>query len=328
MAHRAFDRQFSDATSLHKAWILVFGVTLLVSSAWANNYPVKPVRLIVPFAPGGGSEVTARVIGQKLTESLGQTFVVDSRPGAASLIGTMIVAKAVPDGYTLLIADSGYTVAAISYPKPPFDALKDFVPVGLIATTPRALMAHPSFAASLRDLIAMPKGESVQIALGTSGGTPRLTYQLLRIRTGLTLNEVSYKGGGPALVDTVAGQIPLVFTSLAAGMTYLKSGKLNGLGITTAKRHPSAPQISTFAEAGVDDFIMLNWYGVLAPAGTPMAVVQILNREISKALAVTETRERLGSLAFDITPSTVKEFTQLLGNELKHWKIVVAQTQL
>ena len=305
----------------------MLGVAVFASSALGQAYPTKPVRLIVPFAPGGGSEITARVVGQKLTEALGQTFVIDPRPGGASLIGTQIVAKATPDGYTLLLADSVYTITSISYAKAPYDALADFAPIGLIATTPRTLMAHASFAHSLKDVIAMPNSESAKIALGTSGGTPQMTYQLLRIKTGLTLNEVTYKGGGPALLDAVAGQIPLVFTSLAAGITYLKNGRLKGLGITTAKRHPSAPDIPTFQEAGVDDFVMVNWYGILAPAGTPAFVLQLLNRELAKALAAQDARDRLSALTFDITPGSREEFTELLNSELTHWKNVVAQTQ-
>lgn len=297
-----------------------------IAPALAQSYPTKPVRLIVPFAPGGGSEITARVVGQKLTEALAQTFIIDTRPGAAALIGTQIAARSTPDGYTLLLADSVHTINSIVFAKPPYDAVKDFAPVSLIATTPRALMAHPSFAPGLKQLLAMPKGETEKIALGTSGGTPQMTYELLRIRTGLTLNEVSYKGGGPALLDAVAGQIQLVFTSLAAGITHLKTGRLKGIGITTAKRHLSAPDIPSFQEAGVDDFVMVNWYGVLAPAGTPDAVVQVLNREIRKALAMPDARERLGALAFDITPGTREEFGALLAAELKHWRYVVAQT--
>ena len=305
----------------------VLAFPFAANGADAGPYPIRPVRLLVPFAPGGGSEVTARAIGQKLTEALGRTFVVDSRPGAASLIGTQIVRKATPDGYTLLLADSGYTIAAISYGKPPFDALGDFIPVSLIATTPRTLMAHPSFVPSLRDMLEMRRTETSKIALGTSGGTPQMTYELLRIKTGLTLNGVSYKGGGPALLDAVAGQIPLVFTSLAAGITYLRSARLKGLAITTASRHPSVPEVPTFQEAGVDDFAMVNWYGILAPAGTPATIVQLLNREIGKALAAPDTRARLGSLAFDITPSSREEFASLLSTEIKRWKNVMDKTQ-
>jgi tripartite-type tricarboxylate transporter receptor subunit TctC len=308
--------------------VIAWGCGCLGAPEQAGAYPLKPVRIVVPFAAGGGSETVARALGARLSEVLGQAFLVDLRPGAASLIGTQIVQKAPPDGYTLLLADSGYTIASISYVKPPFDAVADFSAVALVATTPRVLMAHPSFSASLKDLLALPRAQAERIALGTSGGTPQMTYQLLRARTGLTLTEVSYKGGGPALTDAIAGQIPLVFTSLAAGNPFLRTGRLKGLAITTASRHPAAPDIPTFQEAGVADFVMVNWYGLLAPARTPAGVVQTLNREIDRSLRSAETRERLIALGFDIASATPEDFTAMLKGEIEHWKQVLVATRM
>lgn len=295
----------------------------------ADRYPSKPVRLIVPYAPGGGSDITARAVGQKLSEALGQTFVVDTRPGAASMIGTEIVARAAADGYTLILADAAHTINPVAYRKPRYDAVKDFAPISLVATTPLALMAHPSFAAnSLRELLALPKSQTEKLALGTTGpgGSPHMTYAWLQMKTGLVLNEVPYKGGGPALTDTVAGQIPMVLTSFAAGIPYIKSGRLKGLGITAEKRHSLVPDIPTFQEAGVKDFLNIHWYGVLAPAGTPREIISVVNREIGIALKAADVRERFAALALDITPSTPDEFLKLLDNELKRWRDVMKLT--
>src|SRR4051812_13210040 len=183
-------------------------------AAPADTYPSRPVRLIVPYAPGGSSDITARAVGQKLSELLGQQFVIDSRPGAASMIGTEIAAHAPADGQTLIIADPAFTINYIAFAKPRYD-VKDFAPVSLLATTPHTLLAHPSFGPSLKELLATPKAQTQKLAMGTTGQGPYMTYEFLRAKTGLTLNEVPYKGGGPALTDTMANQIPLTFTPLA-----------------------------------------------------------------------------------------------------------------
>lgn len=292
------------------------------------KYPAKPVRFVVPYAPGGGSDITARAIGQKLGDALGHTFVVDSRPGASGLVGTELVAKSPADGYTLILADSAHTINNVIYQKPRYDAIRDFAPITLVATTPLALMAHPALQPSLRELIAMPKSQSEKIALGTSGqaGGPHMTYLWMRAKTGLTLNEVTYKGGGPAMADAIAGQIQLVFTSLAAGIPYVKSGRLKALGMTSATRHPAMPDIQTFQEAGLSDMAVLLWYGVLAPAGTPKDIVALLNREIAKTLQAPDVRERFAALALDKAPGGPDEFRQLLERELKIWRSVIAQS--
>lgn len=307
---------------------LAASLCLAGAVAAAQSYPAKSVRFVVPYAPGGGSDITARAIGQKLGESLGQSFVVDNRPGASGLVGTELVAKAPSDGYTLLLADPAHTINNVIYAKPRYDAIKDFAPITLLATTPLAMMAHPSFAFSLKELLALPKAQSEKIALGTSGqaGGPHMTYLVLRMRTGLTLNVVSYKGGGPALADVVAGQIPLVFTSLAAGITQLKAGRLRGLGIVAAARHPLVPDVPTFQEAGLKDLVVNVWYGVFAPGGTPKEIVSLLNREIAKALEAQVVRERFAALAIDIAGGSPVDLRKLLDSELKLWRDVVARS--
>jgi tripartite-type tricarboxylate transporter receptor subunit TctC len=310
------------------AGFLIAALPVAGIAAESEKYPSKPVRFVVPYAPGGGSDITARAIGQKLGESLGQTFVVDSRPGASGLVGTDLVAKSPPDGYTLILADSAHTINNVIYRKPRYDPIGDFAPVTLVATTPLALMAHPSFQPSLKELIAMPKAQSEKIVLGTSGqaGGPHMIYLWIRTNTGLTLNEVTYKGGGPAMVDAIGGQIQLVFTSLAAGIPHMKAGRLKALGVTSPTRHAAMPDIPTFQEAGLKDIAMLLWYGILAPAGTPKHIVAVLDRETAKALQTPDVRERFAALALDAAPSGPEEFRKVLERELKIWRSVIAQS--
>ncbi len=310
------------------AGFLIAALPVMGIAAEPEKYPSKPVRFVVPYAPGGGSDITARAVGLKLGESLGQTFVVDSRPGASGLVGTELVAKSPPDGYTLILADSAHTINNVIYKKPRYDPIGDFAPITLVATTPLALMAHPSFQPSLKELIAMPKAQSEKIVLGTSGqaGGPHMIYLWMRTTTGLTLNEVTYKGGGPAMVDAIGGQIQLVFTSLAAGIPHMKGGRLKALGVTSANRHSAMPDIPTFQEAGLKDIAMVLWYGVLAPAGTPRDIVALLSRETARALQTPEVRERFAALALDSAPGGPDEFRKLLERELKIWRSVIAKS--
>lgn len=292
-------------------------------------YPTRPVRLVVPYAPGGGSDITARMIGQKLGERLGQSFVIDTRPGAASLIGTEIVAKAAGDGYTLILADVPHAINAVIFPKPPYDAVKDFSPITHIATTPQVLVAHPSFkAGSLKELIAMPRAQTEKLALGTSGqgGSPHMSYELLRIKTGLVLNHVPYKGGGPAISDLVANQIQLALNGSPPIIPHLKAGRIKGLAMTAATRHPLLPGVPTFVESGVPDFVVAHWYGVLASRGTPPAIVKLLNQEITRALEQPDVKERFAGLALDIAPLGPEEFRKLIESDVKRWKEVVTKS--
>ncbi len=298
------------------------------AAATAASYPHKPVRFVVPYAPGGGSDITARVIGLKVGEALGQSFVIDNRPGAASMVATEIVAKSLPDGYTLILADVPHTINVSTYAHPTYDAIKDFAPVMLVGSAPQIMVAHPSFQYnSLKELLALPRAQSEKIAMGTSGtgSSPHMTYELLKLRTGLVLNHIPYKGGGPATSDALAGQIPIAFNAAPASMTYLRANRLKGLGITSASRHPLVPNIPTFIEAGVPNFTIAHWYGVLAPAGTPPAVIRLLHAEMQKALQTAEVKERFASLALDIVGSTPGEFADVIATDVKRWHEVVAK---
>lgn len=301
------------------------------AAAAAEKYPTRPVRVIVPYPPGGGSDLTGRTIGQKLGDALGQTFIIDNRPGATGLIGTQLAAKATGDGYTLLLADMPHSILPLVYSKPPYDAIKDFAPLNLIATSPQAISAHPSFGANtLKELLAMPRAQTQKFSLGTTGlaSGPHMTYELLRLKTGLTLNHVPYKGGGPSLADAIAGQIPLVMNAMPAMVPHAKAGRIKVLAVTSPQRHPILPNVQTFAEAGVKDLVAFQWYGVLATAGTPKAVVELLNREINKALALPDVKERFTSVTLDLTPGTPEEFRRFLENEDARWKEVLKQVPI
>ena len=295
----------------------------------ADRYPSRPVRLVVPYAPGGGSDTIARMLGQKLGERLGQTFVIDTRPGAASMIGTEIVAKAAGDGYTLILADVPHAINAVVYSRPPYDAVRDFAPIMRVATAPQVLVAHPSFKPNtLKQLIAMPRAQTEKLALGTSGqgSSPHMSYELLRIKTGLVLNHVPYKGGGPAIGDVVAGQIPLAFNASPPIVPHIQSGRIKGLAMTAATRHPLLPGVPTFIESGVKDFVVAHWYGVLASAGTPPAVVKTLHEEIARALEQADVKQRFAALALDPAPLGPDEFRKLIESDVRRWKEVVAKS--
>lgn len=297
----------------------------------AEKYPSRPVRMVVPYPPGGGSDITGRAIGARLNEYLGQTFVIDNRPGATGLIGTEIAAKAPADGYTILLADAPHTINALVYAKQRYDAIKDFTPLNLIATSPQALCAHPSFSAStLKELLAMPRAQTEKLAMGSSGlaSGPHMLYEWLRLKTGLTLNHVPYKGGGPSLADAVGGQIPLVMNAVPAAMPFIKSNRLKVLAITSAQRHALLPNVPTFVESGVKDFVSFQWYGMLGPAGMPKDIVAILNREISKALNSSEVKDRFTALTLDATPGTPADFLKLLESEDKRWRDVQKQVNV
>jgi tripartite-type tricarboxylate transporter receptor subunit TctC len=297
----------------------------------AERYPVRPVRMIVPYPPGGGSDITGRAIGARLNEYLGQTFVIDNRPGATGLIGTELAARAPADGYTIILADAPHTINALVYTKKRYDAIRDFTPLNLIATSPQGLFANPAFSVNtFKELLAMPRAQTEKLAMGSSGlaSGPHMLYEWLRLKTGLVLNHVPYKGGGPSLADAVAGQIPLVMNAVPAAFVHVKAKRLKPLAITSPQRHPLLPDTPTFVESGVKDFVSFQWYGMLGPAKMPKDVVAILNREINRALNSAEVRERFTSLTLDASPGSPEDFLKLLQSEDKRWRDVQAQVKV
>lgn len=319
---------------MHPCQLFALAVTTILPAlaiAAEPDYPSRPVRMVVPYPPGGGSDITGRAIGAKLNEYLGQTFVIDNRPGATGLIGTLIAARAPADGYTILLADAPHTINSLVYAKPQYDAIKDFTPLNLIATSPQALLANPKFSVStFKELLAMPRAQTEKIAMGSSGlaSGPHLVYEWLKLRTGLTLNHVPYKGGGPSLADATAGQIPLVMNAVPAALPHVRAGRLKVLAITSAQRHPLLPAAPTFVESGVKDFVSFQWYGMLGAAGLPKAVTATLNKSINKALDSAEVKNRFTSLTLDITTGTPDDFRKLLVSEDQRWKDVLKQVKI
>lgn len=304
---------------------LVLGGQILAQPA----YPTRPIRLVVPYPPGGGSDLVARAVGQRMSESLGQPVVIDNRPGAASMVATEFVAKSPSDGYTIILSAAPHTINPLLHarPAPRYDALRDFEPVALLATAPMALMANPQFPASnLRDLLAMPRNQTANLSLATSGvgSAEHMTYEWLRSRTGLELNHVPYKGGGPALADAIAGHVPLVLNSLPPAVSHIKAGRLRVLATTGPTRSPAAPDAPTVQESGVDGFVSLQWYGLLAPAGTPREIVAVLHREATKALGTPEVRAQFASVGLDAAQGTPADFRAMLEAEVKRWSQVQA----
>ena len=294
----------------------------------AQDYPSRPIRLVVPFTPGGVTDSSGRLIADALGRRLGQQIVVDNKPGASGNIGTAQAATAAPDGYTLLLAfDGTMVINPHVFAKVPFDTLKDFAPVGKIGAATLILVAHPDLPVkTLQDVIALSKTQA--LAYGTSGigGTPHIAGEMLAQRTGARLEHVPYKGGGQAMIDVMGGSIPLVYTAVAGAQGHVKAGKLKAIVVSSAQRSSSLPEVRTVAESGVpglSDFVVDSWVGLLAPARTPPAVLARLNAELNAVLAEPAVRERLALLGIDPTPGTAEQFRQQMQRDLAAYGAIV-----
>ena len=306
----------------------IMTVALLASTAvaQAQQYPSKPIRIVVGFAAGGPSDVAARTIAQKLTEKWGQQVIVDIRPGASGNIATEIVAKAPADGYTLLEPAFAHAVNPFMYAKLPFDAVKDFAPVLLFASIANVLVVHPSILAnSVKELIAFAKAHPGQLTAGSSGnGTAsHLAIELLNMMGGIKTTHIPYKGLAPAHTDLMGGQITLLFDGIVTGIPAVKAGRLRALAVTTVKRWQGTPDIPTMAESGLAGFEVNSWYGLLAPAGTPREIIMRLNSEVGRALREPDARERLYSIGAEPMNGTPEEFTAYIAAEMAKWSKVV-----
>ena len=293
-------------------------------------YPTKPIRMICPFPPGGTTDVVARLVAQKLTEAWGQQVVVDNRPGAGGIIGTEIVAKAAPDGYTVLLGSiTTHAVNPALYKKLNFDPVKDFAPVSLVVSSPQLLAVHPSVAAkSVKELIALAKAKPGQLnyASAGTGTSPHLTFELFKSMAGIDVVHVPYKGTGPAITDLIGGQVQMMITGVVALMPHVKSGKLRGLGVTSAKRVAALPDLPTIVESGIPGFDVSSWFGVFLPGGTPKPIVAKMNAEIRKILEVPEVRQRLIGQGADPASNTPEEFAAYVNAEMARWGKVVRDT--
>ena len=295
----------------------------------AQDYPNRPVRWIVPFAPSGPTDLMSRAVAEKLSQRFGQQFVVDNRPGAGGNIGAEVVAKSAPDGYTLMIGHVGtHAINLTLYPKVGFDPVRDFTPITLIATLPLALVIHPSVPAKdVKELIAYARAHPGQLnfASAGNGGPTHLTGELFKTSAGIAIVHVPYKGNAAALLDLVAGRVQMMFSNMLTSMPHVRAGKLRAIGISSAKRSPQAPDLPTVAESGLPGFDSVPWYGVLGPAGMPRALVNRLNTEISRALSAPDMRERFVAQGIDLQSSTPEQFAALIKSEVVKWRKVVRE---
>jgi tripartite-type tricarboxylate transporter receptor subunit TctC len=301
------------------------------SLAHAQSYPTKTVRIIVGLAPGGTTDVFTRTLAQRLTEAWGQTVIVENRPGASGMIGAEAVAKAAPDGYTLLVSpQTSLAVAPALYGKAPYDTAKDFAPVSLLGSTPLVMIVHPSFAAkSFAEFVALAKkGTPLTYGSGGVGSSPHMTGELISAALGVKMNHVPYKGENPAIADTIGGQIPIMFGNLPVALPHVRSGRVVALATTTAQRSPLAPEIPTMSEGGIKDFEMATWYGMLAPAGTPPELVQKIQRDAARVLSDAQTRDRLTQMGVDLILNTPEEFRTYLNAEIARYTKIIKSAGL
>jgi tripartite-type tricarboxylate transporter receptor subunit TctC len=305
--------------------LLVSAACIAAASAGAAEFPTKPIRLLVGFAPGGGTDTTARAISQKLTASLGQQVVVDNRPGVSGNIAAEITANAPPDGYTVLLSTIGALAINPSLlKKMPFDPIKDLAPVTRAADSTNFLVVHPSVPAkSVKDVIALAKAKPLNCGSSGVGGAGHLALELFNLQAGTKIVHVPYKGGGPAIIDLLAGNINLIFATGASSINHVKAGKIRALGVTTAKRSALAPELPTIAEAGLPGFEANNWNGVVVPAKTPRVIINRLNKEFAAALSLPDIKEFLFNQGLDAAPGTPEEFAAYIKSETAKWAKVI-----
>ena len=294
----------------------------------ADKYPEKAIKIVVPFPPGGSTDALGRAVAQKLQEKLGQSVVVENRPGASTLIGSAAVAKAAPDGYTLIVSVSSHTTNPAMQASMPFDTLKDFKAISMLARAPVLVVAHPDFPASnIKELIELGKAGKIKLDYGSAGaGTmTHLTAELIKKQTGLDLTHILYKGGSPAMMDVMSGHLALTFATLGQVQPQIKSGKLKALGISSDVRYPSVADIPTFNAQGLD-VVTIEWFGLLAPAATPPEIIAKLNSEVKQIMANPELGERLASI--ELVSSSAEFLDQFIQAELNRWSPVIKELNI
>lgn len=305
---------------------------VFAAGASAQPYPNRPVRFIVPYPAGGATDIISRLIGDKLGAALGQQFVIDNRAGGGQKIGTGLAAGAAPDGHTILLVSITHTINPSLYAKLPYDTIKDFSPITIVAKSPLVLVVHPSIRAkSVKELIALMKTQPGKLNCATSGigSGGHLAAELFKSMAGVDMTFVPYRGGSLAYIDLIGGQVDLMFTSPAATLAYAKAGKLRVLATTGAKRSPATPELPTVAEAtGIRGYEAGLWYGVVAPAGTPRAIVRLLNAEIVKALQFPDVRDPLAVQAVEVVSSTPEEFAMYIKSEIAKWAKVIKDANI
>jgi tripartite-type tricarboxylate transporter receptor subunit TctC len=298
------------------------------AASFAQTYPTKAVRLIVPFPPGGSTDLVARVIGQKMADSWGKQVVIDNRPGANGMIGSDIVAKANPDGYSIVLGTIGPMAINASLYKMPYDIIKDLAPISYTANIANVLVVNPTLAAKdVREMIALARTRPGQLTFGSSGtgGAPHMAVELFKLLAKVNIVHVPYKGGGPAMADLVSGQISGSFASMPSAIGFIKSGKLRALGVSGSKRSPALPEVPTVSEAGVSGFSVLDWQGLFTTAKTPPEIVNKLNSETVRILALPDVVDRLTAAGVDIQTTTPKAWGDFVAAEISKWGKVVKE---
>jgi tripartite-type tricarboxylate transporter receptor subunit TctC len=313
-----------------KLGVLAMAGTLMCEGAacCAQDYPVRPIRLILGFAPGGSTDLVARVVGQKLGEAWAQQVVVDNRPGANGMIGADLVAKANPDGYSLLLSSIGPMAINASLYKMPYDIVNDFAPITYTGNVTNLLVVHPGVAATnVKELIALAKAQPGKLTFGSSGtgGAPHMAVELFRMLAKVNVVHVPYKGGGPAMADLVGAQISGSFASMPSAIPFVRGGKLRALAVTAPKRSPAEPQIPTISEAGIPGFAVLDWQGLFTTAKTPPAIVNKLNAEVIRILKLPDVIEKLAVAGVEIQTTTPKEWGDFVKSEITKWSKVVKE---
>ena len=313
-----------------KYWFIASAAALLSAGAvpvLAQPYPAKTVRIVVGFAPGGATDVTARIVALKLGEAWGQTVLVENRPGASGIIGAELVAKSPPDGYTLLVSPQTSTaVAATLYPKLPYDVLRDFSTLGIVGSTPQILILHPSLPPkTFQEFIPFAKANAKQLASGSGGlgSTPHLALELMNLSLGVKILHIPYKGENPALADVLGGQLPMMFSNLPVALPQVRAGKVRGIGITSLQRSANAPELPTIAESGIPGFDTATWNGLYGPAGLPKELVAKIGGDVTKALDQADARERYKAQGIDRIPSSPEQHAAFLKADITKWAKVI-----
>jgi tripartite-type tricarboxylate transporter receptor subunit TctC len=300
-------------------------------SSAVSGYPAKPVRMVVGLAPGGATDIMARAIAPRLSERLGRQFVVENRSGAGGTTAAALVAKSPPDGYTLLTVSASYSISPALYPALPYDSLKDLAPISRIAESPFLLVAHPSLPVkNVKELISLARAKPgvLNFASAGNGSSGHLTAELFKSMAAIPVTHVPYKGAGPALIDVLAGQVHYMFANILSSLPYVKSGRVKGLAVTSAKRSPIVPEIPTVDESGVKGYQVTSWYGVLAPAGTPQPIIDKLNTDINAVMKSSEVQTWLARDGAVPVAATPDQFAQHIATEIARWRKVVKEARI
>ncbi|HEV7822538.1 MAG TPA: tripartite tricarboxylate transporter substrate binding protein [Burkholderiales bacterium] len=315
---------------MRKLLFAVYCLVCVVTAQAADRaYPSRPIRIIVPFAAGGPTDIVARTVGQQLTIALAQPVVIDNRPGAGGVVGADLAAKSAPDGYTLLLCSTGaMAINPALLPKMPYDALRDLSPITLVVTIPYLLLVNPAFSAqSVKDVLTLGRAKPGQLNYGSAGTgtTSHLAMELFRSMAGIQVTHVPYKGSALAATDLVGGQLQLLFDAPPSSLPFVRSGKLRAIGISTLKRTPLLPEMPTISEAGVPGYEVLTWSGICAPSGTPNPVIARLNQAIVQGVTTPETRERFAALGADVVANSADQYGRFIRAELAKWARVIRE---